>query len=240
MKLSKKQVGNFQFFYRAGAGEPSSDEQAMAEVLEKKAYRKIRAGFDVEPGERWLDLGANIGAFAAYCRSRDAGQIVCFEPEPENFKILAKNAGLKAQLFNMAVTGQKAETVTFRKSANPQNHYRGTTFPVQGYVDLPPVRNLWAGKLREMYPEGFDGCKIDIEGSEGMILDEWLLPKTRKLVLEYHTSRDPLVNHLQFRLNQLRRHFKYVKYPKAYDDAIAGESGTYRPRFDQLIFAWEP
>lgn len=65
-------------FYRP----ESTDYDAIQEVNVKKAYRKLREGFDVYPGERWLDLGANVGAFAIYCRLKLA-TAVCYEPDKE-------------------------------------------------------------------------------------------------------------------------------------------------------------
>jgi FkbM family methyltransferase len=239
MKLLK--IGDTKIWYRP---ETESDKQAIDEVLVRRAYRRVRSGFDVEPGERWLDLGANIGAFAVYCRSR-AATAVCFEPEPGCFRVLTKNAGLGFTCFQQAVTASKEPTLRFVKSANPLNHYRGTTLDVQGYVELPPVANFFAGDLAKLSAHStgggeFSGIKMDIEGAEGPILDAWLLPRTKKLVMEYHTSRDSSVQHLKARLNQLKRRFEHVLYPSAYDKAIASGAETFRPRFDQLIFAWSP
>ena len=40
-----------------------------------------------------IDLGANIGAFAAFARERWPGaHVVCFEPHPENQAVLVENA----------------------------------------------------------------------------------------------------------------------------------------------------
>ena len=54
----------------------SSDELAIAEVHDKRAYRSPTRGFDVEPGEVWLDVGAHIGAFAFYAVLRGARILV--------------------------------------------------------------------------------------------------------------------------------------------------------------------
>src|ERR1700692_1595491 len=166
-------------YYRKGRGEPSSDEQAIAEVLVRRCYRRARLGFDVEPGESWLDLGANIGAFAAYCRLQGA-VVTCYEPDPENFEILKLNVDVNTELHNAAVTAQSAEFISFSKSANPQNNYRGTECAVKGYVPTPPVRNVYGGVL---VGQKFDGVKCDVEGSEFKLIENWLLPKCEKMVL---------------------------------------------------------
>lgn len=231
-------------FYRAGNGEEkSSDENAIEEVIVKKSYTRVRSHFDVQPGERWLDLGANIGSFAVYCRMRGA-TAVCYEPDPENFKILHKNAP-DFELHMVAVSAMREKSLVFKTSPNPLNHYRGTICEAPArYVDAGVVRNLYGAFLRK---QKFDGVKMDIEGAEAGILDQWLLPKWMdKLVLEYHTSRDANIQRLEQRLQLIEAHFAKVKYPKLYDDIIHWAHGNladnkkpeWPPRFDQLIFAW--
>lgn len=68
----------------------TSDERVLREVITKAAYRRTTLGFDVRPGEVWLDLGANIGAFALYCKTKRA-TAVCYEPDPDCFELLSLN-----------------------------------------------------------------------------------------------------------------------------------------------------
>jgi len=227
-------VGGEKIWLRKGTGEPSSDEQAANEVLVRHVYRRVSWGFDVLPGELWLDAGANIGAFAVYCRSKGVNA-VCYEPDVENFKILQRNATGRFVCQPYALTAHKEKEIKFWRSKNPQNHYRGTEHQVQGYLEHAPVLNLWAGELRR---ERYSGVKMDIEGSEGPIIDQWLMPRCDKLVMEYHTSRNSSVADLAQRLKILKGHFKNVRYPKAYDVAIDSGEEHFRPRFDQTIFCW--
>ena len=244
MELATRPHGGLTVHYRKGTkADGSSDEQALAEVLKKRAYRRIRSGFDVLAGERWLDLGANIGAFALYCLSQRA-EADCYEPDPECFAILSKNVevnrapGVVFNLHNSAVTAFDSKTVSFRTSDNPENRYRGTVMGgdvhvPDRYIECPPVKNTYIGKLAKLK---YDGVKMDIEGSEGPIFDSGIFPQCEKLVLEYHTSRDSSVKHLKKRLAYLKKRFKVVKYPSAYDKAIESGATEYRPRFDLLIF----
>jgi hypothetical protein len=73
-------------YYRPGA----SDERVLREVITKATYRRSSIGFDVRQGETWLDLGANIGAFALYCKLNHA-TAVCYEPDPDCFALLTLN-----------------------------------------------------------------------------------------------------------------------------------------------------
>jgi FkbM family methyltransferase len=211
----------------------SSDVDVIREVCERKVYRKKTVGFDVEPGEHWLDLGANIGAFALYCRMRGA-KATCFEPDPENFEVLKKNAP-DFSLVNAAVTSLRQPKLCFFKSNNPDNHYRQTIIPVGRYKPAGEFHNVYAGRLNGV--AFYDGVKMDIEGSEFGLIDYDLLPKTRKMVMEYHTSRDKSWEMLDVRLSMLKGKFKHVKYPKVLDDYIE-RKGDVDLRFDQVIFCW--
>jgi FkbM family methyltransferase len=236
MKARLLLIGGQKIWCRRGTREDGSDIMGAREVLEKKVYRRLRDGFDVMPGEVWLDLGANIGAFAVYCRSRGA-RAVCFEPEPDCYKILLRNAsGMQCQPY--AVTASCEKELSFSVSANSDNHYRGTVLPVKNYKEHKPVLNCYAGDLVKFCVGqkggGFDGVKMDIEGSEGPIIDEWLLPRCDKLVMELHTSRDASFENLQRRLQILRKRFKNLKYPSMFETGKG-----FPPCYDQIIFAWD-
>ena len=105
------------------------------------------------------------------------------------------------------------------------------TLPTHGHCLL---RNLDAACL---VGRSFDGVKMDIEGSEGGLLDGELLPECRKLVLEYHLSRDPSIEHLKRRLDVLHRRFRTVRYPAELDRLIAagGVAKTFYDRFIHCV-----
>lgn len=212
----------------------TSDERVLKEVIERHCYRRATSGFDVEKGERWLDLGANIGAFALYCKQRGA-TAECYEPNPECFRLLKKNVS-KFSCYNVAVTAAKVSQVPFSVSSDNSQHSRGTVFELNRYRPVDSVDNLYAGQLKKK----FDGIKMDIEGSEGPILDRWLLPPCSKLVLEYHLSRDSSVANLKQRLENISSHFKQVACPPEFRRVIASGEKTFKSFFDRLIWAWEP
>lgn len=215
--------------YREG----TSDEQALTEVVQKKVYRRKIAGFDVEPGETWLDLGANIGSFAIYCLVRGA-TAECYEPDPECFKLLEKNA-VGCKCFNTAVTNLQQDTLTFYKSRKPDNHYRGTFLVVQGMQPAGEVPNLYIGD--SLSSREFDGIKLDIEGSEFGMIDDDLIPKCKKLVMEYHSSRDRSYKNLERRLKLLGERFDHIWYPKEYTDYIKAKSPV-KTWYDKFIYCW--
>lgn len=225
--LSKETAGVRAYYRHNG------DERILTEVLEGRCYRRASDEFDIEAGEHWLDLGANIGAFALYCKLRKASAD-CFEPSKENFKVLRKNAP-KFNCFNCAVTVFDQPTIKFNSNSKDYGGARGTVFDVKGYTNVEEVNNMFAFNL---LTSEYDGIKLDIEGSEGPLIDKWLLPRAEKLVMEYHTSRDSSVANLKRRLGAIKRHYKNVRYPPEYDRAIASGNAEFKAHFDRMIFAW--
>jgi len=163
-ELKLMRLGDFKFVIRPG----TTDEKVIPEVLLRREYfRHIPA---VEPGEIWLDLGANIGAFSVATAS--VGAIVrSYEPEPENFTMLRANILLNrlsknVEAFNYAV-GAKEGTASLYRCRSPKNRYRHTLIPRPIWDSINvPVRNFW-DQL-----DGVTGVKMDIEGSELEIFDK--------------------------------------------------------------------
>lgn len=214
----------------------TSNERVLREVITKATYRRTTLRFDVRPGEVWLDLGANIGAFALYCKANRA-TAVCYEPDPDCFAMLSINVP-EFERHNVAITAQYDEWLPFWKGKSPLDHYRATAVPSRTLPRHPDgiLRNQHAEFLLDRQ---FDGVKMDIEGSEGELLDNELIPPCRKLVLEYHLSRDNSIEHLDRRLKYLRRRFRHVHYVPELDRLIAAgvPAKTY---FDRLIYCFDP
>jgi hypothetical protein len=137
---------------------------------------------------------------------------------------------------NAAITASRSDILPFWKGRDDKDYYRNTTFYSKGLPQhpkyfLPNMNGLFL-KLME-----FDGVKIDIEGSEGDLLDNKFLPKCEKLCMEYHLSRDPSAAHLANRITFLRSRFKYVEYPPELQRIV--DSGTDKKTFfDRLIYCW--
>lgn len=216
--------------YREG----TTDEKALREVVERRSYRRLSAGIDVEPGETWLDLGANIGSFAVYCKVRQA-TAVCYEPDEDCFRILQRNAN-GFVCYRKAVTAHQGETVSFYVSKESGNHYRGSILTARSMKSAGSVPNIYAGLL---LGQTYDGIKIDIEGAEFDLIDLNLIPFCNKLVMEYHTSRDPSVTNLKRRIEILKRRFRQVIYPPEFDRQIQAGS-VVKTFFDRFIYCKEP
>lgn len=217
--------------YRPG----TSDERVLREVLFTSPYRRKRLGFDVEPGEHWLDLGANIGAFAIYCRERRA-TAHCFEPDRSSFDVLVQNAtGFGFRCERAAVTAKWDAELEFWTSKAQTDHHRGTTFPMKMAPKHPDgtVPNVHGSLLMQ---NTYTGVKMDVEGTEGELLDAHLIPTCAKLVVEYHLWRDPSMDNLRRRLDYLRSRFRTVSYPPEFDRMLANGFKENTSYYDRLIF----
>lgn len=229
-----------QFWYRPG----TSDDSVMHEILETQWYRRKHLGFDVEQGEHWLDLGANIGVFALLCWLKGA-TATCYEPQEDNFKILARNLKGFAKADppskglwiadRSAVTHLNQPTVPFFRGRSEADYARYSTdktiFPLDYKVPNVSIRGL------EQTPP-WDGIKLDIEGAEHPILDAELLPPCRKLAMEYHIRKYPNMADFRRRMKYLKSLFKVVHYAPSLDKGYPGDK--YPGAFDRMVFCLDP
>src|SRR5271166_6051879 len=66
----------------------TSDEKAILEVWKKNSYQ--RKEFQIEKGEKWIDLGSNIGAFSVYAGLRGCS-VAAYEADEYNRNATANN-----------------------------------------------------------------------------------------------------------------------------------------------------
>lgn len=218
----------FPIFFR----KDTSDRRVIQEVVYNRTYRKKMIGFDVEPGEHWLDLGANIGAFGIYCRLHNA-TAHCFEPEPDCFEILKRNCpNFKCE--RSLVTTNQGRVLELWVSNKKDVYHRGTIMGYNRSMKKEPllVPNKFIGSLKQHY----DGIKMDIEGSELSMLDNLdLLPSCDKMCLEYHFSRDQSMDNLKRRLDALRERFPIMHYVAEVHRMLAA-GGNQKSFWDRLIW----
>jgi FkbM family methyltransferase len=205
----------------------TTDIKVIAEVLKQNVYEKPKLDFYIEEGERWLDLGGNIGTFALLALSHGASVVSC-EPERDNLEILIKNlqhnfpdeSGKGWQIVPKAVIIDDSETVDLYLCKGDYNKYRHTIYPKRGRqsvaVDSINVREL-------LTRDSFDGIKIDIEGAEIDIL-EGLEAKyydgIQKVVYEYSFDIDPSIPRFLKIVEKLRKVFSTVHYTKVKENEL--------------------
>ena len=193
--------------------ENTTDEQAILECAKKQVYRK-KNKLDVEAGDVWLDLGANVGGFAVHAAALGA-TVYAVEPDQENFDILVSNAELnglqdRIKCLRAACIAGDDTHMDLYVCKTEKNKYRHTLVPVKGRqtVSVPCV------KFDKLIKE-VTAVKMDIEGAEFDIFDatqNWY--GVRKLAFEYHFDHDRSVANFLSRMERLKAHFAHVEYAR--------------------------
>jgi FkbM family methyltransferase len=227
MKLKSKKIEGRKVYYRPN----SSDEAVLIEVIEKKSYRRVkRIDFDVEPGEVWLDLGANIGAFSLYCLIKGAKTTVAYEPDLDCFKILEKNLP-DCKLHRSLVTCYKDKQFEMFVIDNGKMFSRNTIYDRYNTSYKNTCPNTFISNIKRK----FHGCKMDIEGSEIPILLDNRIPNCEKLCLEYHLSIDQSWKKLDKCIKVLKKNFDEVIVPNDLLSIVADKEDR-RSFYDKNIF----
>jgi FkbM family methyltransferase len=149
-----------------------------------------------------IDIGANIGAFAVACLLRGAGQVICFEPSPENFKQLCNNlASWPGQTASWQVGVWRSDVAEEIAFSNGTGTATGCCFPNANYIPghtAPRANSIGLDEIiRTFTADGerrVDILKIDAEFSEYPILYTCkMLHFVDKLLVEAHAFTDRLL-----------------------------------------------
>lgn len=167
---------------------PDNMTDGLAFVLEG-AYDV--PGLELEPGEVVLDIGANVGSFAAWAADRwPLCKIKCFEPHPEVADMLEKNTKGRiapvVEINRVAVVGSGATRVMLHEGL--ANLGATTVFPLVG-VHKQDGFEVPARHARTLPPASIIKC--DAEGAEVEIIQHYPHWEGLKAVLlEWHTFGD--------------------------------------------------
>lgn len=155
-------------------------------VLRPDAYCPQEMAFlekTLKGGMDFVDIGANIGAFAVQVAVRTGARTLAFEPNPTARARLTANAALnpKAKItIDPRALSDKRETVQFRSvdsdlkvSGFDLTRYEGTTIEVE---TVPLIEALDEHGFTSDW-----GLKIDVEGHEDTVLEPFFAnaPKPR-------------------------------------------------------------
>jgi FkbM family methyltransferase len=136
-------------------------------------------GPGIQPGDIYLDLGANIGMSAMNAELKGASKLYCIEPDPGVFSALDMNKGENWEIFNIAISNTNGE------------------------MDIPKWPNWWENEPRPCFTldnffednsiSHIDYMKVDIEGHEKYVFEDvkqetW--DKIDKMFIEYHENKD--------------------------------------------------
>jgi len=221
--LKNIKIGNHTFTIRDG----TSDFKAIKEVIIDKAYQKKE--FKPEPGENWIDIGANCGSFCVWAASLGA-TVEAFEPDFENASIAEANISQnkfskQVKIYIEGVTESETEgyALLHRNTANG-NLWRNSMYKKwRGgesiKIKTRPVKEFWKE----------NNCiKLDAEGVEMPILEKYAEIKVKKLVFEWSFDIDNSIIRFEGLIRRLKKIYKNVVF--------AGYSSGY----DQWQPSWFP
>lgn len=169
------------------------------------------------PGERWLDLGSNIGAFGAYALKKGAAYVFGVEAEAYNYLATRQHYAAHGDadrwsVLNRAVVADNYVGHTARFWVN----YRPMLLRRHSLTKPPETKPArWAEVEVVRFSEltrGFDCVKMNIEGAEIELLEnvrDW--GDVRKLVFEYSFDKDPSIPRFLDIQARLRTHFRTVE-----------------------------
>lgn len=227
MKVKKIKAGDSLFYVRN-----ERDLAICEEVCKRKAYLRPRLGFGLSAGERWLDLGANVGAFSVFAASVGC-TVKAVEACAENARLVSENLRLNG-LFGEVVygfasnTGEGSTRVVFNQATPGRS---GKFCPEGKSTAVEIVQNFDAVSAIESGE--FDGVKIDIEGGEFDILEavrEW---NVKKVALEYHYRFDKSCANARRRIAGLLGKFQNRSVSKA-----TLEGDVWGGWVDEIMMFW--
>ena len=150
-------------------------------AVEIAAGEYAAPGFEVATGERVVDVGANVGAFAVLAAGRGA-RVEAYEPHPETFAHLERNAaGLGVTCVRAAVVGASPPAGHVRLALDPDSDTRHRVG--EAGVEVPAVT------LAEAVAGGCDLLKLDCEGAEFELVEatpERSWREVRRIACEVH------------------------------------------------------
>jgi len=142
-------------------------------------YEKMEAEFiktKIKPGLVVIDIGANVGFYTVILARLvgPKGQVISFEPEPENFSFLEKTIKINdfknVLAYQLAVTDKSGTGKLFLSADNKGDHrlYDPGNFKSQSRIDIPLT--TLDDFLTEKDFNRVDLVKMDIQGAEGLVL----------------------------------------------------------------------
>jgi FkbM family methyltransferase len=168
-----------------------------------------------------VDLGANEGLYVLKMKENSPNaKIIAVEPNPEAFRILKKNVETNnlsdVILVNSAVSSKNGkvnfEIIKGSTEVGALKLYE--KFENRGEIRKISVTSITLEKLFNMFNlNKIDLLKMDVEGTELEILKsaESILPKIKKVVVEYHGAQKTKKGVIKL---MLKRNFKMLLMEK--------------------------
>ena len=203
IRLNQIELGGLNWYVRPD----SSDIKSLNEVVTKHSYEK--QGTQLNTGDNWIDLGANIGAFTVLAASKGC-QVTAYEPDPVSYQITLENLklnGLQAEVINAAVSTSTSQAA-FHQNTAKHNYWRNSL-----------IKEWRGGKTIKVRTLNYQDClytganiKMDIEGSEMPILEGIDYSRIGNLVFEWSFDIDRSIPRFKKVIERARPHFTSIKY----------------------------
>jgi FkbM family methyltransferase len=137
-----------------------------------------------------IDVGSHVGCFAVAALSRGAGKVVCYEPDPDNFRLLCKNLSRYDFPYGRVEVNQAAVSC----SGGMMPFRRGGANTACGHLEdkapgeLASIRCVALDEVLGSFRR-VRLLKLDCEGAEwDILMGSSLLPRCREIVAELHTA----------------------------------------------------
>jgi FkbM family methyltransferase len=162
----------------------SDDLQLTASLLQRRTWDEPTTSLLqrlIRPGDRFLDIGANIGYFTVLGAALVGahGHVHAFEPNPRTHDVLARNVRLNTVshvcTLHQVALGDAPRDVTLHTFRRNQGGSTLATLPSQllGEWHEAPVDHVvkmtTLDDVLGEHEESFDCIKMDAEGSEALI-----------------------------------------------------------------------
>ena len=189
MRLINNQAHNIAFTDEAIAEHFNNGKNCTNEILHQFGVGRIYDGLVTSEDRVILDIGANIGLFALHV-SPYARRLCCVEPTPCHFNLMKKlTAGVKEIECLEAALSRHSGEVDFYEFGT--NTTMNTLFSRDGSSVAFRVKSYSLVDLLSYFKlDHVDFCKIDIEGSEILALDESVIGSVsgvvKKFFIEFH------------------------------------------------------
>jgi FkbM family methyltransferase len=194
----------------------TSDEKAIEETVTRDTYRK--RGVLVEPGEPWVDLGANVGGFSVLVGAAGGRLVAAVEAEAENAALTAANLrlnGMDDSIVRCAAVvpdDYPDSEVGLHVNAKPLQRRRHSILKDRrGSV----LRLVPAVRFSDVADER--AVKMNIEGAEIGVLQALRAPCATKLAVEWSFDVEPRTQVLAEVVEKLRRWYARVELSRKID-----------------------
>lgn len=214
VEIAKKgwRVPKLRFFIR----KDTSDQKSLDETIRKNTY--LKKGVTVELGERWLDLGSNIGGFTCLAYAKGAREVISVEAEAQCYEMTSRNVKLNGFRFNgvpyaASLNPGKTKFYVFNSNRPKAQRRHSMTQPLKDFT-VVEVNCMSVRQLVKTYKP--DGMKVNIEGEEiaVMLHDPEAFRGVKKIAMEYSFDKDKRTSTYRQCLKNMSRDFTIVEARK--------------------------